>query len=394
MGQHSCSLRQIQPPGHGAFSLTTLLNHFHSEDNNPFRSLLEAAPDGIIMCAKDGTILLANSQCRVLFGYAPQELVGQKIEVLIPEGIRQKHSDLREQYFTSPHKRPMGMGLDLMASRKDATKIPVEISLSPFSFQGTPCAIAIIRDVTEIRRLSRELKENNAELKRSNEDLEHFAYVASHDLQEPLRMVGGYTQLLARRYGDKLDQDAQEYIHYAVEGVKRMQTLISDLLTYSRLSTRPKSFVPVDMNLLLRQVLANLDRTIHEEHAQVHVENLPKVQGDGVQLAQVLQNLISNAIKFRRDGTPPLIRIKGHKQGKTAFLQVEDNGIGIESSYLDRIFVLFQRLHTRDQYPGTGIGLAICKKIIERHGGEIHVISQPGQGTTFSFTLPAESESP
>jgi light-regulated signal transduction histidine kinase (bacteriophytochrome) len=284
----------------------------------------------------------------------------------------------------------MGMGLDLMAERKDGTLLPVEISLSPINFQGRACAIAVVRDVTELRRLSRELKQNNAELKRSNEDLEHFAYVASHDLQEPLRMVGGYTQLLARRYGDKLDDDAREYIHYAVDGVKRMQTLISDLLTYSRLSSRSKPFSQVDLNHIARLTLSHLEPTISEHQAVIEVDRLPEVFGDPIQLAQVLQNLLSNAIKFHQKDVPPHIHIKGQVEGRTAFLSVEDNGIGIDAAYLDKIFVIFQRLHTRDQYPGTGIGLAICKKIIERHGGTIHVTSHPGRGTTFHITLPTK----
>lgn len=365
-------------------------NQPEQTQESSFRSLLEAAPDGIIVCDQAGEILLANSQCQALFGYNPQDLVGRKIECLVPMGIRPSHGNLRENYFKNPHKRPMGMGLDLMAERKDGTLLPVEISLSPINFQGRDCAIAIVRDVTELRRLSRELKQNNAELKRSNEDLEYFAYVASHDLQEPLRMVGGYTQLLARRYSNKLDNDALEYIQYAVDGVKRMQTLISDLLTYSRLSSRSKPFSQVDLNHIARLTLSHLEPTISESQAMIEVEPLPHVFGDPIQLAQVLQNLLSNAIKFRRKDVVPHIRIKGHVEGQTAFLSVDDNGIGIDSAYLEKIFVIFQRLHTRDQYPGTGIGLAICKKIIERHGGTIHVTSHPGQGTTFHITLPTK----
>ncbi len=361
---------------------------------NPFKSLLEAAPDGIIVCEKNGNILLANSQCQALFGYESNDLIGQKIELLIPDGIQSSHVHMREKYFTTPRKRPMGMGLDLLARRKDGQLIPVEISLSPISFHEKPCAIAIIRDVTELRRLSRELKQNNAELKRSNEDLEHFASVASHDLQEPLRMVGGYTQLLARRYGNKLDQDAKEYIEFAVDGVKRMQTLISDLLTYSRLSTRGKPFGCVDLNQTLRQVLANLDASIHEKKAVIEASPLPYVHGDPVQLTQLLQNILGNAIKFHKVGSSPTVKIRGRREGQTCFFEVQDDGIGVDPQYVQQIFMLFQRLHTRDQYPGTGLGLAICKRIIERHGGSIHASSQSGQGTTFYFTLPAEEQAP
>jgi len=230
------------------------------------------------------------------------------------------------------------------------------------------------------------VKQRTEELTRSNKELEQFAYVASHDLQEPLRMIAGYTQLLQRRYKDKLDEDANQFIFYTVDGVLRMQTLINDLLTYSRLETRGKVFEPANCQAILDDVLVTLQMTIEESGAIITHGPLPTVQADRIQLFQLFQNLIGNAIKFRGD-KPPLIHIEAKPQQKRWLFSVRDNGIGIEPQYMERIFVIFQRLHSRDKYPGTGIGLAICKKIVEHHGGRIWVESQPGNGSTFYFII-------
>ena len=229
--------------------------------------------------------------------------------------------------------------------------------------------------------------ETQAALQRSNTELEQLAYVASHDMQEPLRMVASYLQLVAQRYQGKLDADADEFIGYAVDGAKRMQALINDLLAYSRLGTKAKPFAPTNCNAIVQNALENLRMAIEESGARITVDDLPTVKGDSMQLLQLFQNLLSNAIKFRRD-EPPVVHLSVEPAGHQWRFAVHDNGIGIASEYFERIFVLFQRLHGRGQYAGTGIGLAICKKIVERHGGQMEVQSQPGRGSTFSFTLP------
>ncbi|WP_022851175.1 ATP-binding protein [Limisalsivibrio acetivorans] len=241
-----------------------------------------------------------------------------------------------------------------------------------------------------LQQREEELGERTDELERSNEELEQFAYIASHDLQEPLRMIASYTQLLKKRYSDKLDEDAIEFIDYAVDGANRMQVLINDLLKYSRVGTKGEEFTHVNMNDVLDMVKANLKAPIEETGAVVEHGKLPTIMADSSQMVQLFQNLIGNAIKFRKEGETPKIEIFTEKKGKFFRFGVKDNGIGIEEKYLERIFVIFQRLHTRDEFPGTGIGLAICKKIVERHGGEITVESISGEGSTFLFTLPGK----
>ncbi|HET6676332.1 MAG TPA: ATP-binding protein, partial [Nitrospiraceae bacterium] len=259
--------------------------------------------------------------------------------------------------------------------------------LAPLTGFGIWASWKLGREHHNLMVARRHLERSVAELGRSNAELQQFAYVASHDLQEPLRMVSSYTQLLAKRFKGKLDADADDFIGFAVDGAARMQKLIQDLLAYSRVSTRDMDRQTMSMETVLRYAADNLQVTMKEAETIVTHDPLPSVKADERQITQLFQNLISNAIKFRGQ-QPPRIHVSAKRLDTEWLFSVQDNGIGIDSQYADRIFVIFQRLHNREEYPGTGIGLAICKKVVERHGGRIWVESESGKGSTFFFTLP------
>ena len=360
-------------------------------DESMFRALLEAAPDPIIVMAEDGRIAIVNGQTEKVLGYRRDELLGEKVEVLLPTELRSSHVANREGYVRSPHTRPMGVGLDLRARRKDGTLVPVEISLSPLETPTGKFVVSVLRDVTERKVQEAKLSAYADDLARSNSDLEQFAYVASHDLQEPLRIITGYCQLLERRYREQFDADGRKYLGYIADGSLRMQELITDLLSYSRVASKAKPLVPTATRGVVDKVLANLQLYIDENRATIECGELPTVQGDTNQLVQLFQNLIANAVKFH-GATPAVIRVSAVQEDGASIFSVADNGIGFDMKYADKIFTIFQRLHSRDKYPGTGIGLAICKKVVERHGGKIWVESKPGVGSTFFFSLPMEAK--
>ena len=274
------------------------------------------------------------------------------------------------------------------SGRNEISKLAETFSALTDRLQQTLVSRDLLQQEVEMRRDAEEqLKGTMKQLTRSNQELEQFAYVASHDLQEPLRMVASYVQLLAERYKDQLDDKAQKFIDYAVDGAMRMQILIQDLLSFSRVTTKGLSFALVDCNKVLQHVLLNHQVTLRNSGAEITYDPLPQVQGDAMQIAQVFQNLIGNAIKFCAN-VPPKIHVSAEELGDQWRISVQDNGIGIDPKYAEKIFIIFQRLHTREEYPGTGIGLALCKRIVERHGGEIGFQSETGKGTRFYFTLP------
>jgi PAS domain S-box-containing protein len=492
-----------------------------AQSERQYRGLLEAAPDAIIVSDTEGKILLVNAETERLFGYERAELIGQPVDILVPQGARGRHSGHRASYAAHPRTRAMGEGRKLSGLRKDGSELPVEISLSPtelpegllittairdisariesektlrlteerhrmavevaemgtwtmnlasgeltwsdefarlYGFapadsparedivsripaderarvgeavkaavegrsaydveyrimwpdgsirwiasrgrlhrnaEGTPVDIqGVIMDVTERRqiedlKLQREAEQRRAEaLQRSNEELQQFAYIAAHDLQEPLRMVASYTQLLAQRYKGRLDSDADDFIAFAVDGARRMQMLISDLLAYCRVETAGKEMLDVPSREAFAEALRNLEGAIAESDAQITCDPLPEVMADRTQLVQLFQNLIGNAIKYRTSERPQIHVSARRGRPNEWIFSIRDNGIGIDPKYSERIFLMFQRLHSRDEFSGTGIGLTLCKKIAERHGGRIWVEPNTGPGSTFHVALP------
>ncbi len=490
-----------------------------------FRGLVECAPDGIILVDAHGRITLANARTEALLGYGRNELVGQLIEILVPEGVRARHPRLRTSYATSPRTRPMGAGLSLFARRKDGSEMPVEISLSPLETEEGVLTCAVVRDVTERwcadlalreareaadsivetireplvvldtelrvvraneafyrrfgetparierRRLSeigagewcvpglqgqlaqvvagtlaefhdleierewmslgglrtmrlgaRPIQRAGARsahillaiedvtehkravqflleretLERANRELQEFTYVASHDLQEPLRKIQAFGDRLGKGYAASLPSEAADFVERMQNAATRMRRLIDDLLAFSRVTTRAQSFAPVDLGVVAREVLTDLEVRIEQSGGRVELGALPTIDADASQVRQLLQNLVANALKFHRPEVPPVVAVRARllepKRREASFplcqIEIEDNGIGFEEKYLDRIFTIFQRLHGRNAFEGTGLGLAICRKIVERHRGFITARSVVGSGSTFIVTLP------
>ncbi|RMD80550.1 MAG: PAS domain S-box protein, partial [Gammaproteobacteria bacterium] len=360
-------------------------------------AVLDILPDAILVSDGAGRIRLANRRAEELFGYGPGELQGRAIEELVPERYRGHHARHRARYRERPAVRLMGERQELWGLRRDGSEFPAEISLSPLGREGAggpqgggegvALVVSAVRDVSERRRIQEALERRSRELARSNAELEQFAYVASHDLQEPLRMVTSYAQLLERRYGDRLDEEGREFLRYLVDGARRMRELINDLLDYSRVERRGRPFARVSLERVLDEVLLALEPAIRESGAEVRREPLPELWADEAQMRQLFQNLLSNAIKFRGEA-PPQVELSARPEADGFRITVADNGIGIAPEYAERIFLLFQRLHTQREYPGTGIGLAICKKIVERHGGRIWVDTERPRGAAFHVLLP------
>ncbi|MEA2611511.1 MAG: hypothetical protein QOG32_1237 [Chloroflexota bacterium] len=357
------------------------------ESEAKYRGLLEAAPDAMVVVNQAGEIVLLNLQAEKQFGYSRDELIGQQVKNIIPEGFAERliADDLRSA--ADALAQQIGTGIELSARRKDGSDFPIEIMLSPLDSSEGVLVTAAIRDISVRKAAEANLGQKVEELKRSNEELGQFAYIASHDLQEPLRMVASYTQLLSKRYKGQLDADADEFIAYAVDGASRMQQLIEDLLAFSRVATTGNPLLDTSSEYALEQALQNLHWAIKDSGAIVTHDPLPSVQADEMQLVQLFQNLIGNAVKYQSPGTP-LVHISVAREGRSSWaFAVRDNGLGIDPQYFERIFGMFQRLHKRDEFSGTGVGLAICKKIVERHGGSLLVASELGQGSTFSFAL-------
>lgn len=356
-------------------------------------AIIEASDDAILTKDTEGIITSWNAGAERLYGYSTEEMIGQPVSRIVPT-----HRAGEERGIT--RKIMSGARIDHYETervRKDGTLVDVSLTASPVrdSTGQVVEASAIARDITERQQAERKLTDAAAELhrrsddlERSNADLEQFAYAVSHDLTEPLRMVSSYLGLLARRYEGKLDQDADDFIAFAVDGATRMHALIEGLLLYSRVGTAEYALGPVDCGQIVRDTLATMEGAIKDSGAQIEVDELPTVCGDETQLSWMFQNLIANAIKFT-DGEQPRVTVSARRDGADWRFVVSDNGIGIDPEHAERVFVVFQRLNERERYPGSGIGLALCKRILSRQGGRIWVEPRPGGGSNFYFTLPA-----
>jgi PAS domain S-box-containing protein len=367
------------------------------------QTILNSAAESIISTTPDGTITTFSRGSEKLLGYKAAELVGKTTPAIIhdPAEVTAHAARLTEELghrvdpgFEAFVAKARGGGSETREwtyIRKDGTRVPVLLSVSEVADETGAVLgfIGVARDITELKRAQADLERLAAELARSNTDLEHFASIASHDLQEPLRMITGYLDLIERRYKGRLDAEADEFIGFAVDGAKRMKTLIRDLLAYSRLGTRPKAREPVAMARPVELALENLKLGIGERYAAISIGPMPVVSGDPVLLTQLFQNLIGNALKFAGKETPRIAITARCGKGGWVF-SVADNGIGMKNVDLDRIFEIFHRLHSREEYPGTGIGLALCKRIVEIHDGRIWAESEAGKGSVFHFSLPAD----
>ncbi|MFP2995883.1 PAS domain S-box protein [Spongiivirga sp. MCCC 1A20706] len=350
------------------------------------RLVFEAAPTAMIMVNDIGTIQLANKQTQALFGYTQEEIIGQKIELLIPQRYAKQHVDTRNTYLKKPSARIMGEGRELYGLRKDGSEFPIEIGLNPIDTANGKMVSASIIDITNRKKIEEERQKYTHKLETKNKELEQFTYIASHDLQEPVRSIGSLAEILIEDYGDKLDDTGQMSLEFLKNSANRMRDLIKSLLDYSRLGqkNRPEN---VDVGLLLESVVSDLGQRIKETKASIEIGEMPTMIIYETEVRLLFQNLISNALKFRKPDISPQINIHSKKNKEGYQFTVKDNGIGIEEQFKEKIFVIFQRLHKNEQYEGMGIGLSHCKKIVELHDGKIWAESEYGQGSEFHFTI-------
>jgi len=384
-----------------------------------YRGLLEAAPDAMVVVNRGGEIVLVNVQAEKQFGYRRDELLGQKVKNIIPEGFAERLIADATRSVADALAQQIGTGIELCGRRKDGSEFPIEIMLSPLESVEGILVTAAIRNISarkkservntqlenqatvlqsahdelevRVRERTKELAFANQILEQSNLELKQFAYVASHDLQSPLRSISGFVQLLKLEYEGKLDEQAQDWIRRTVGAIGQMQRLIRDLLSYSRVDARSLPFTRIPFLDIVRDAVTLLESSLRDSGGRVTWDDLPSVMGDRSQLVQLIQNLVGNGLTYHGD-KPPHIHLSAERSGQEWIFSVRDNGIGIDPKYREQIFEIFKRLHDQKEYPGTGIGLAVCRRVVNRHGGRIWVESELGHGSTFHFTIPEGTE--
>lgn len=364
-------------------------------------AILQTTVDGIITIAENGTVLTYNHAAENIFNYQPEEVIGNSINMLMPKSWARDHDQYIQNYLKTGKAKIIGIGREVIGRRKDGSTFPLDLAVSHFVLDGENFFTGVVRDITERKENEMRLAAYMEKLATSNKDLEHFASIVSHDLQEPLRKIQAFGDRLQSKCAEELPEVGRDYIARMNNAAERMKSLINDLLSYSRITTRATEPKTVNIATIVREVCSDLMVRIEETKGTIHCNADVELVADETQMRQLLQNLIGNALKFRRDDVDPVIEVTAEVltelpikilvETPAIHLQVKDNSIGFDEKYLDRIFLVFQRLHARGKYEGTGIGLAICRRIVGRHGGVINATSQVGEGSTFSIYIPQKT---
>ncbi|MFD1382840.1 ATP-binding protein [Rhodanobacter aciditrophus] len=344
-------------------------------------SIFESAPNGMLVVDKTGKITQANSMVASIFRCTPQDLVGKSVEQLVPQELRAQHHHDRDAFQQHPSKRMMGARRDLYGVRFDDTRVPLEVGLHPVDLDDGAEIVAAVVDISERKSYEQRIQERNKALEASNRELQEFAFIASHDLREPLRKIISFSKLLQEGGYGHLNQEGQEFSGYIVNAAERMRDLLSDLLAYSRVTSKANPLKDTRLNDLLEDVLEDLQLAVEECDADINVGELPTVAVDKVQIRQLFQNLIGNALKYHHNDRRPVINVFDQSDESVFRIIVKDNGIGFAQEYAEQIFEVFRRLHDMRTFPGTGMGLAICRKIVQRHGGQLYAKSVENEGT-------------